>query len=67
MPVFEADRPGDVPRLWVDPAKLRGATAFVPRTRPAAGLAETVDYYRLVFAAQPDCLAQMQTRNWEVA
>ena len=66
-PVFSEERPGDVPRLWVDPAKLRGATAFKPRTRLAEGLAATVEYYRSLFAADPDCLAQMQTRNWEVA
>lgn len=66
-PVFAAERPGDVPRLWVDPGKLRLATSFRPATLPAAGLAATVDYYKGVYAAQPDCLAQMQTRNWEVA
>lgn len=66
-PVFAAERPGDVPRLWVDPGKLRKATSFRPRTSPAAGLSTTVDYYRAIFAAQPDCLGQMQARNWEVA
>jgi UDP-glucose 4-epimerase len=66
-PVFAAERPGDVPRLWVDPGKLRRATSFRPATSPSAGLAVTVQHYREVFAAQPDCLAQMQTRNWEVA
>ena len=66
-PVFAPGRPGDVPRLWVDPAKLRRATGFRPRTLPAEGLAATVEHYRAVFAARPDCLAQMQARNWEVA
>lgn len=66
-PVHVAERPGDVPRLWVDPAKLRAATAFTPRTPLATGLAATVAYYRGLYAAQPDCLARMQTRNWEVA
>jgi UDP-glucose 4-epimerase len=67
QPVFAPERPGDVPRLWVDPAKLRQATSFRPRTSPAAGLAATVDFYRALFASQPDCLAQIQTRNWEIA
>ncbi len=66
-PVFADERPGDVPRLWVDPAKLRAATSFRPRTRPAQGLAETVDYYKALYAASPDCLSRIQTRNWEVA
>jgi UDP-glucose 4-epimerase len=65
-PIFEPERPGDVPRLWVDPAKLRRITGWKPRTTPAAGLAATVEYYRAIHAANPDCLAQMQTRNWEV-
>jgi UDP-glucose 4-epimerase len=66
-PGFAAERPGDVPRLWADPAKLRNATAFRPRVPLPKGLAATVDHYRGVFAADPACLAQMQTRNWEVA
>jgi UDP-glucose 4-epimerase len=67
VPRLTAERPGDVPRLWVDPARLRKATSFHPRVPLAQGLAATVDYYRALFAAQPDCLSQMQTRNWEVA
>jgi UDP-glucose 4-epimerase len=66
-PIFAAERPGDVPRLWVDPEKLRKATSFAPRTSPAAGLSTTVEYYRAMYAADPGCLGQMQTRNWEVA
>jgi UDP-glucose 4-epimerase len=66
-PSLTAERPGDVPRLWVDPSKLRRATSFRPKVPLAKGLAATVDYYRALFAAQPDCLSQMQTRNWEVA
>jgi nucleoside-diphosphate-sugar epimerase len=66
-PIFDSERPGDVPRLKVDSTKLRGATSFVPRTPLLAGLHDTVAYYKTVFARQPDCLAQMQIRNWEVA
>ena len=66
-PVLAAERPGDVPRLWVDPEKLRKATGFRPRTRHAAGLAETVQYYRALYEKDPGCLSRIQTRNWEVA
>jgi UDP-glucose 4-epimerase len=66
-PQFSGERPGDVARLWVDPSKLRAATSFRPRTRPAEGLAATVEYYRALYKADPGCLSQMQTRNWEVA
>ena len=61
------ERPGDVPRLKVDSSKLRGATSFVPTTSLESGLASTVDFYRSLYEAQPECLAQMQVRNWEVA
>jgi UDP-glucose 4-epimerase len=67
LPVLAPERPGDVPRLWVDPAKLRAATSFRPHTKPAQGLRETVKHYRALFAADPDCLSRIQTRNWEVA
>jgi UDP-glucose 4-epimerase len=64
-PRREAERPGDVPRLWVDCEKLRRATGWRPRTTPASGLAATVAYYRELYAADPACLARMQTLNWE--
>ena len=63
----EADRPGDVPRLWVDPAKLRNATGWRPRTSLAEGLRITLDYYRRIYAKNPGCIAQMTARNWEKA
>jgi UDP-glucose 4-epimerase len=65
-PVFQSDRPCDVPRLWVDPTLLQSATGFRPATDPARGLAATVDYYRAIYAADPDCLNAIQTKNWEV-
>jgi UDP-glucose 4-epimerase len=63
--VFEPDRPGDVPRLWVDPTKLRGFTGWKPATTTSEGLEATVDHYRKVHAEHPEVLAQMQLRNWE--
>jgi UDP-glucose 4-epimerase len=62
---FAAERPGDVPRLWVDPARLRAATGWKPRTPLAEGLRLTLDYYRALYAANPRCLEQMTTKNWE--
>jgi len=61
----EAERPGDVPRLWVDGTKLRRLTGWRPRVAPAEGLAATLAHYRALYAANPRCLEQMQTRNWE--
>lgn len=66
LPVHEPDRPGDVPRLWVDTTQMRQTTGWRPRTSLAQGLAATLDYYRALYAANPRCLEQIQTRNWEV-
>ncbi|MCC6353833.1 MAG: GDP-mannose 4,6-dehydratase [Verrucomicrobiae bacterium] len=65
VPVHEAERPGDVPRLWVDAAKLSGACGWRPRTDAAEGLRQTVAYYRELYAADPACLERIQARNWE--
>jgi UDP-glucose 4-epimerase len=65
--VYGVKRPGDVPRLKVDSSKLYGATSFEPAMSLSSGLAATVEHYRAIFAANPECLSQMQTRNWEVA
>lgn len=62
---YEAERPGDVPRLWVDAQKLHDATGWRPKTRMAEGLHATLDYYKKLFAENPRCLEQMSTRNWE--
>lgn len=63
--VFEAERPGDVPRLWVDSARLRAATGWQPKTTLAEGLRVTLDYYRQLYMSNPRCLEHMTTRNWE--
>ena len=63
--VFEAERPGDVPRLWVDPTKLRATTGWRPKTTLAEGLRVTLDYYRQLYTSNPLCLQQMTTKNWE--
>lgn len=62
---FASERPADVPRLWVDPAKLRAATGWRPRTTLAEGLRTTLSHYRRLYADNPRCLEQMTTRNWE--
>jgi UDP-glucose 4-epimerase len=64
---YAPERPGDVPRLWVNTTKLRAATGFVPRVSLAQGLADVVSYYRALFVQNPSILSRMQTKNWEVA
>jgi UDP-glucose 4-epimerase len=60
-----AERPGDVPRLWVDPTKLHNATGWRPRTNLEEGLKATLDYYKNIYKNNPRCLEQMTTKNWE--
>jgi UDP-glucose 4-epimerase len=66
QPVYEPARPADVPRLWVDPGKLRRQVPWRPEVTMAAGLEQTVVYYRALHAADPGCGERMRTRNWEV-
>jgi UDP-glucose 4-epimerase len=65
-PTYEADRPADIPRLWVDTARLRSAIVFKPQTSLRDGLRVTLDHFRKLHQANPHCLEQMTARNWEV-
>ncbi|HAM71017.1 MAG TPA: hypothetical protein DCM86_05180 [Verrucomicrobiales bacterium] len=65
-PLLEAPRPADVPRLWVDVAKLRRFLPFQPRVSLDEGIAATLAHFRQVLAENPRCLEQMATRNWEL-
>ncbi|HLX96850.1 MAG TPA: GDP-mannose 4,6-dehydratase [Verrucomicrobiae bacterium] len=65
-PTYEADRPADIPRLWVDTARLRSAIVFKPQTSLRDGLRVTLDHFRKLHQANPRCLEQMTARNWEV-
>lgn len=65
-PLYEPERPADVPRLWVDTTKLKSAIPFQPKTSLAQGIALTLEYFRQLFAKNPRCLEQISTRNWEV-
>jgi UDP-glucose 4-epimerase len=65
-PVHDKERPGDVPRLWVDTTKLRAAIPFQPKVSLEQGLVPTIEYFRKVYAENPRCLEQISARNWEV-
>jgi len=64
-PVYEAERPADVPRLWVDTGKLRSALTFVPRTNIRTGLQLTLEHFRKLHKENPRCLEQITAHNWE--
>ncbi len=66
QPILEAERPADVPRLWVDTTKLKQAFAFKPRVSLAEGIQKTVAHFRHLQAENPHCAEQISVRNWEV-
>jgi UDP-glucose 4-epimerase len=57
-------RPGDVPRLWVDPSRFHNLTNFVARYQLEEGLRETISYYKELLLHE-DLLAKVKVRNWE--
>lgn len=66
-PLFEAARPADVPKLWVDTSKLKRAIAFAPRIPLREGIPQTLAYFERLYRETPDVLAQIKTKNWEAS
>lgn len=63
---FDDPRPGDVLRLYADPAKARALLGFEPRVSLAEGLARLRDWYNAA-GADPAALLRDEVRhNWEV-
>lgn len=60
---FMADRPADVPRLWVLADEFRKLTAFKPSYAFDDGLQETIDYYAKK-VTQQHILKEVQEINW---
>ncbi len=63
--VFEAPRPADVPKLWVDTSKLKNAIAFKPQTSLRDGIGRTLEYFAKLYRENPAALAQIKVKNWE--
>jgi len=61
---FEADRPADVPRLWVNPTKFKSITGFTNAMDFRAGLRETISYYTEL-NKQGNLLEEIQLENWK--
>lgn len=61
---FEADRPADVPRLWVNPSKFKALTNFSGEKEFREGLRETIDYYREL-NQQHDLMGEIELQNWK--
>jgi len=61
---FEEDRPADVPRLWVNPAKFKALTNFSGEKEFRQGLRETIAYY-LELNQQNDLMGEIELQNWK--
>ena len=65
QPVFEAPRPADVPKLWVDTSKLKKTIGFKPRTTLREGIDRTLEYFQKLYRENPAALGQIKLKNWE--
>jgi len=63
--VFDAPRPADVPKLWVDTSRLRAAIGFCPRVPLRDGIGRTLSYFQKVYRENPAVLDQIKAKNWE--
>ena len=60
------DRPADVPRLWVDNAKLKSLVSLQRLKEFDEGLQETVEFYRGL-GKPSELLSSVALRNWYTA
>lgn len=58
------DRPADVPRLWVNPAKFKKITGFHSAYSFENGLKETINYYKKISAGK-NLVSEIAVKNWE--
>ena len=58
------DRPADVPRLWVNPAKFIATTHFKSNYSFEQGLLETIDFYKEISKGK-NLLSEITIKNWE--
>jgi UDP-glucose 4-epimerase len=65
QPVYEAPRPADVPKLWVDTSKLEKALAFKPRVTLRDGIARALSHFERLYRENPAVLEQITSKNWE--
>jgi UDP-glucose 4-epimerase len=58
------DRPADVPRLWVNPAKFLSITNFKSAYSFEKGLIETINYYKEISQGK-NLISEIAVKNWE--
>lgn len=65
--IHEADRPGDVLRLYSDTSKARRLIGFAPRVSLKEGLSKLLAWYQGQNASADELLKTEIVKNWEVA
>lgn len=63
--VHEAERPGDVLRLFADTTKARKLAGFAPTVALREGLTKLLAYYRALDQSPEELLRDEIVRNWE--
>lgn len=63
---YQADRPGDVLRLFADSTRFCSLTGWKPRIGLEQGLKRTIDYFRRHMSGVSRLAAEEKGRNWEV-
>lgn len=61
---FQADRPADVPRLWVDNSMVKKMGMLIDLTDFNIGLMETINYYKHL-AKSKNLQDEIIEKNWE--
>lgn len=65
--IHEADRPGDVLRLYADTTKVQRLIGFKPTITLAEGLRKLLAWYQAQGKTPEELLEQEIVKNWEVA
>ncbi len=61
---FLPDRPADVPRLWVNNAKLKALATYFPQSNFDVNLFETINYYKEL-SKTTNLIENIQNINWK--
>lgn len=61
---YMEDRPADVPRLWVNPAKFKKITGFNASYSFDQGLEETINYYKEISKGK-NLISEIAVQNWK--
>jgi UDP-glucose 4-epimerase len=64
VPLYQADRPGDVRRHFADISLARARLGFQPEVDIEAGLRMYIDWFKTTYPNPQECLRKVEVRNW---